>query len=121
MYRKHLKARSIAGACLVVALVLAAVAAPAQVPDPTRPPTAAEMAQWRGQPASIETAWRLESVLIADRRRVAVINGQRARVGERVDGARVKAIEPTHATIETDNETLTLSIRRHGLDGREPK
>lgn len=93
----------------------------AQVDDPTRPPTAAELAAWRGQPTAEMVQWDLQSVLISGQRRVAIINGERAVVGQRIDGARVRAIEPTHAIIETDTDTLTLSIRRYGLDGRNPE
>lgn len=93
----------------------------AQVEDPTRPPSAAELAAWRGQPAAETEHWQLQSVLISSQRRVAIINGKRAIVGQSIDGARVRSIEPTHATIETGTETLTLSIQRYGLDGRNPK
>lgn len=110
-----------AGAWLVVALVFATATATAQVGDPTRPPNAAELAAWRGQPNATATQWRLQSVLISGQRRIAVINGKRAGVGQKVEGAWVRAIEPTHAIIETDTETLTLSIRRYGIEGREPE
>ncbi|MEX2500526.1 MAG: hypothetical protein WD397_16795 [Wenzhouxiangellaceae bacterium] len=93
----------------------------AQVDDPTRPPTASELAAWHGQPAAEAVQWQLQSVLISGQRRVAIINGKRAIVGQLIDGARVRAIEPTHAIIQTDTDTLTLSIRRYGLDGRNPK
>jgi len=110
-----------AGAWLVVALVFATASATAQVSDPTRPPSAAELAAWRGQPSSTITQWRLQSVLISGERRIAVINGERAAIGQEIQGAVVRAIEPTHAIIETDTQTLTLSIRRHGMEGREPE
>ncbi|MFU8876792.1 MAG: hypothetical protein ACNA7E_01515, partial [Wenzhouxiangellaceae bacterium] len=88
-------------------------------PDPTRPPNAAELAAWRGQPGEQATAWRLESVLISDRRKVAVINGRRVGEGDVVDGARVRTIEATHALIEAEGRTRRLNIKRYGIDGRE--
>lgn len=104
--------------CLALALPLAATA---QISDPTRPPSAAELAAWRGQPDAAATRWHLQSVLISGRRRIAIINGKRATVGEQVEGALVRAIEPTHAIIETESETLRLSMQRYGIDVREPE
>jgi len=97
------------------------MSAAAQVSDPTRPPSTEELAAWRSQPEATTTRWRLQSVLISGQRRIAVINGKRAAVGQEVESAVVRAIEPTHAIIETEEETLKLSIRRYGIKGREPE
>ncbi len=101
------------GFWLVVAPVLA------QLPDPTRPPGAAELAAWRGQPGAQDATWRLESVLVSPQRRVAVINGRRVTEGDTVDGARIGAIEATHALIEVEGQTRRLNMKRHGIEGRE--
>lgn len=93
--------------------------AAAQVNDPTRPPSAAELAAWQALPSATTTRWQLQSVLISDQRRIAIINGKRAVVGKEIDGAVVTEIEPTHAVIQTDNDTVTLTIRRLGIKGRE--
>ena len=120
MFERNLRCRAFRG-LLCGLTVLACMSAAAQVSDPTRPPSAEELAAWRGQPAAAATRWRLQSVLISGQRRIAVINGNRAAVGQEVEGAVVRAIEPTHAIIETDGETLKLSIRRYGIEGREPE
>lgn len=80
--------------------------------DPTRPPTPAEIQAWQaGRTADDPKAeWQLQSVLIADTRRVAVINGQRYRTGDRVGPARVVAIEPGQVMLEHDGDRFSLTI-----------
>ncbi len=80
--------------------------------DPTRPPTPAEISAWQaGRTADEpEADLHLQSVLISDTRRVAVINGQRYRAGDRVGPARVVAIEPGQVTLERDGESFNLTI-----------
>jgi MSHA biogenesis protein MshK len=67
-----------------------AVRAQSVLADPTRPATGAGSVP---APAE-EGAFVLQSTLISPARRVAVINGRSYTVGERVDGARILAIEP---------------------------
>lgn len=104
---------------VVLPFILATLLVTPLAADPTRPPTASELAAWQGEPASSRTEWKLESVLISDSRRVAVINGRRAQVGERIPGARVIDIQPTHVWIETGEETLRLQMNRLGGAPRE--
>lgn len=98
-------------ACLLLALFLAA---PATAKDPTRPPSPAEIQAWYATGAETTGAdsepWTLQSVLISDSRRVAVIDGQRVRVGDAVDDATVAAIEPGHVELTRRGETITLTI-----------
>jgi MSHA biogenesis protein MshK len=103
----------------VLLFVLGALLVAPLAADPTRPPTPSELAEWQGEPSSSREEWKLESVLIADSRRVAVINGRRAQVGERISGARVIDIQPTHVSIETEEETLRLRMNRLGAAPRE--
>ena len=97
---------------VLLALGLLATVAAGAVPDPTRPPSAREAASWRGAGQSESPDWRLESVLISDQRRVAVINGQSVSVGDRVDGAEVVTIEPGRVRLRTDSRQVDLSLRR---------
>lgn len=90
--------------------LLLAGGAVAATPDPTRPPTAEEIRAWRGQGDGQPTAWRLESVLISDRRRVAVINGHAVSAGGTVDDARVTAIEPGSVKLKIDGKTVELTL-----------
>jgi MSHA biogenesis protein MshK len=55
-------------------------------------------------------ALTLQSTLISPRRRVAVINGRSYTVGERVDGARILAIEPYAVRLDTAQGGRTLRL-----------
>ena len=87
--------RAAIGTLAVGFLTVAAATALARL-DPTRPmefkPRAAVAEGTRSLP-------RLTSILIGERRRVAVIDGQLAAVGESVAGATVREIAPTHVVV----------------------
>ena len=62
------------------------------------------------------TSYELSSVLIRANDRLAVINGERVRVGDTVSGARVTAIEPDHVNLNVNGpiervELYTDSIK----------
>ncbi|MEA5444956.1 hypothetical protein VCB98_03885 [Gammaproteobacteria bacterium AB-CW1] len=84
-----------------------AMPATAEEDDPMRPPTD------RGeQPATAAApSWDLTSVLISERRRLAVINDQLVRAGANVDGARVVRIEADHVVIRHAGGEQRLSLR----------
>lgn len=83
--------------------------------DPTRPPTQAEIEAWFGNgPESRQSSpFRLQSVLLAPDRRIAVIDGQRLRLGETLKDAQVKAIEPGRVVLERNGERIELTIETH--------
>jgi MSHA biogenesis protein MshK len=77
----------------------------ASFPDPTRPasytPAAAPVAA--GRP-------RLESVLIAPDRRIAIISGQRVQVGDRIYGAEVVSITESEVVLRSGQASETLAL-----------
>lgn len=77
----------------------------AAFPDPTRPAsfTPSAAASPAGRP-------RLESVLIAPDRRIAVISGQRVQVGDRVYGAEVVSITEGAVVLRTGQASETLAL-----------
>ncbi|MCP1728096.1 MSHA biogenesis protein MshK [Natronospira proteinivora] len=87
--------------------LLTPMAALAEVDDPMRPPA---QSQQIAEPSPLSD-WTLTSVLIAENRRLAVINGQVLRVGESVDGARLIRIDAGGVVIRhaRGQETLSLS------------
>ena len=95
-------------AMLAGLLLSATCAGAAPFADPTRPP-ASEAAPAAGS-ASGEGAPRLESVLIAPDRRIAVINGQAVRVGERIGEARVLRITETEVALREGKSTQILRL-----------
>lgn len=56
------------------------------------------------------TTYELSSVLIRGDNRLAVINGQRVRVGDSVGAARVSAIEPDHVNLNVDGRIERLEL-----------
>lgn len=97
---------------LLTALILSS-AAVAEIKDPTRPMSDAEIRAWLGQDAGNgheRPALQLQSILLSNSRRVAVINGTRVVVGDRIGRARVQAIEPGLVRLERDGETIELEL-----------
>lgn len=54
------------------------------------------------------TSYELSSVLIRAEDRIAVINGERVRVGDSIGSARVTAIESDHVTLNVNGKIETL-------------
>lgn len=54
--------------------------------------------------------YRLSTILISSSRRVAVINGQICREGDRVDGAEVIAIELRSVRLRAGSANLTVAL-----------
>lgn len=98
-------------AVLAAALVAAAGVAGAQqgLGDPTRPTSMAE-------PEPVARAvqsgprWRLQSTLVAESRRLAVINGRTVAQGERIDGATVREVRQEGVTLDVDGRQVELRI-----------
>jgi len=83
------------------------VAQAAPFADPTRPPAVAEASST----AAVSTGGaRLESVLIAPDRRLAVINGQQVGVGGKVADSEVVRISETEVVIRTAEGLQTLKL-----------
>jgi len=75
--------------------------------DPTRPPGYA-------LPSAAGTAktspWRVNEIVIAKGRRHAVINGRRVRVGDRIRGARLVAIQPDAVHLQSPSRRWVLPL-----------
>lgn len=97
---------------LLAALVLAAPAALAQrLGDPTKPTALDGPDEDRAAEVAAQgPRWRLQSTLVADTRRLAVINGRTVAQGERVDGARLLEVRQDGVTLELDGERITLRL-----------
>jgi len=95
---------------LAAALLLVAGVAAAQhgLGDPTRPTSLAEPEPAR--PAQAGPRWRLQSTLVADTRRLAIINGRRVAQGERIDGATLAEVRQEGVTLEIDGRRIELRV-----------
>lgn len=85
--------------------------------DPMRPPTGVVTA-----PAvSRVTQWQLTAILISPERRLATINNQVVAVGEKIGGARVKAIYGHAVELDVNGSTLVLKPQTQAVrrDRRE--
>ncbi|MES2126204.1 MAG: MSHA biogenesis protein MshK [Pseudomonadota bacterium] len=100
---------------LLAAMLLSATVARAQaLPDPTQPP-ASLLAPVAGANAvpSAPALPQLQSILVArgeGGRRVAVIDGQPVRVGERINGAVVATIGEADVVLMRGAEKLVLRL-----------
>lgn len=106
---------------LLLSLALLGASASANVPasaDPTRP---LRVAPALSAPAAVRRP-TLESVLIGPSRRVAVIDGQRLREGERRGGLKVWRILPEGVEVSIDGaQRLLLEIPRNGVRKSPPR
>lgn len=95
-------------ALLVLAALLgAATVLAAPFADPTRPPGALGEQAQAGADAA---APRLQSVLIAPDRRIAVINGQTVPLGGMYAGARLVRISESEVVLQSGEEKQTLKL-----------
>jgi MSHA biogenesis protein MshK len=108
----------------VVSCILAGLlsgAAQAQLRDPTEPPAALRQASegTAGADAAVpvEAAPQLQSVLISRKRRVAVIDGETVRVGQRHRGAVVASIAPTQVVLQRGSARQVLRLYPAGPSG----
>jgi len=104
---------------------LACAAAQAQhsgLNDPTRPPAsvtapviAPGQAGAAGQLAPPVLGPQVQSILVSlhpGGRRVAVINGKMLRQGDRIDGAVLESIQPTHVVLRRGSQRQILKLFR---------
>jgi MSHA biogenesis protein MshK len=89
-----------------MSVLMPAAAHAAPFADPTRPPNVVD----GGSAAAPVTGPRLESVLIAPDRRVAVISGQQVRLGDKFGDGQVVRITASEVVIRTADATETLKL-----------
>ena len=80
-----------------------------ELPDPMRPQYSLD-GNARPAPAKKAVALELQSTIVSEGRRLAVINGRTVGVGATVYGARVKAVEPYEVWVERDGRDFSLKL-----------
>ena len=114
------RARGMAACAAALAAVMAAGGAPAQqLGDPTQP-TRMDAPEQAVRAAQSGPRWRLQSTLVADDRRLAVINGRTVAQGERIDGATVQDVRPGGVTLEVEGRRVELRVLRDTADVKAP-
>ncbi len=78
--------------------------------DPTRPPLHGSVAGVARAPDASTPAWALTAILVADGRRVAVINGMAVSAGDQVSGARVLRVEAAAVVLNRDGRNFELQL-----------
>ena len=101
-------------AALVLALVAGVAAAQTGIGDPTRPTSLSEPAE--AAAAAQGPRWRLQSTLVADSRRLAVINGRSVPQGGRIDGATVVEVRQDGVTLEVEGQRIRLRLLRDAVN-----
>ena len=87
----------------------AAVSAQHSLGDPTRPTSLSEPDE-SAEKATQAVRWRLQSTLIADDRKVAVINGRTVSQGERIEGATLLEVRSDGVTLQEDGQRRVLRL-----------
>lgn len=77
------------------------------VQDPMRPPNFSE-----SKASTKAPDWKVAEILISDERRVAIINDTPVQPGDRINGARVVSIAPSHVTLSYKNKTFKRYLSR---------
>ncbi len=99
-----------AAVVLGLALLAGAAATPAQpLGDPTQP-TALDAPEPTERRAASGPRWRLQSTLVADNRRLAIINGRTVGPGDRIDGALVREVRQEGVTLEVEGRRVELRV-----------
>lgn len=93
----------------MTALLAAIPAVAGEVKDPTRPPSLTPAVAPAAAPSATRP-WRLSSVLISPDRRVAVIDGNVLRLGERIDGAELVEIQSHAVKLRRGERFFTIDM-----------
>lgn len=100
---------------LALFLPCLAMAADKERRDPLRPPGEIRATS---EPSFDAGAWQLVSTLVADGRRVAIINDRAVGVGDRVGGARVLAIETGRVELDYRGRRFIITRPAAGFSKR---
>ncbi len=86
--------------------------------DPTRPWSARSVAPVGSVTATGVTGFRVTAIFTSEKRRIAIVNGQRVSEGDRVNGATVVEILADDIRLDFNGKTITARVLRHGFRQR---
>ena len=96
---------------LLLAGAFAAAGVHAQVAgDPMRPPTFIAPSGGGDSAAMSPSGPVLQSTLLSQGRRIAMIDGKPMKIGDKIDGARIVAIDPASVTLREGKATRVLQL-----------
>lgn len=102
----------LAGVLLMMGLIVASPVM-AQLDDPTRPP-GHRLYVPGGKAAA--PSWHVNTIKISEQQRIAIVNGKRVRVGDRVDGARVLEIQPGYVRLRYKQQEIAVRLVPGGIN-----
>ena len=85
--------------------------------DPTRPWSARSVAA-AATGNTTTSSFRVTAIFTSDKRRIAVVNGQRVSEGDRVDGATVVEILADDLRLDLNGKTITSRVLPNGFRKR---
>ena len=86
--------------------------------DPTRPWSARSVAPVGTVTATGVTGFRVTAIFTSEKRRIAIVNGQRVSEGDRVNGATVVEILADDIRLDFNGKTITARVLPHGFRQR---
>lgn len=75
--------------------------------DPTRPP---DFTSANPESNLVGGVWELGAIFISPQKKIAVINGQSVKVGDRIQGATVFSIEPNVVQLDGSSGRISLIL-----------
>ena len=84
--------------------------------DPTRPWSARSVAVATGNATT--SSFRVTAIFTSDKRRIAIVNGQRVSEGDRVDGAIVVEILADDLRLDLNGKAITRRVLPYGFRKR---
>lgn len=87
--------------------------------DPMRPPNFSEAKTSASSPE-----WKVAEILIADERRIAIINDKPVKPGDRINGAKVVSIDTSYVTLSYKNKIFKrylsrIPVKQRTLPGKD--
>lgn len=95
---------------MTVLLLMSVPLVASALEDPTRPPSFVGVTGNSEAEQSQLPVWQVNSILISNERRVAVVNGRTVKQGDQINSARVIRISPTAVTLRNSAETFTVKL-----------
>ena len=92
---------------LVMLLLAPALNLHATLDDPTRPP-GHRLVLPGGKAAG--PSWHVNAIRIGEQQRSAIVNGRRVTLGDRIDGARVIDIQPSHVRLRYKQQDIAVRL-----------
>lgn len=100
---------------VLIGLILSCATSAQNLQDPTRPKIAIESTVAQSNSETEKQQLALQSVFIKESGYLAVVSGEMVKLGDLVQGYRVKKITPNSITLEQGQVTKILRLYQHEI------